>query len=398
MLLSDSFAALPHVVREGRRAVANMERVAKLFVSKSVYAFLLVVAVGVAGLIFPFVPRHLTLVGTLTIGLPATLLALGGTAPRAEPGFVRRVARFAAPTGLVVAAATFAAYALARTEPWVSEGQARTTATMALMAAGLALLVLVAAPLNRARLALVVGMGAGYVAVLAVPFARRFFALEPPPAIVVLAAVGSAALALSLLRLLGTAGPALRRLPGQPAARGEPPDVRAFAEAGESAAVEFKASLRWDVQEQRVNKALERVVAKTVAGFLNGRGGTLLLGVDDAGGIPGLAADYATLTRPDRDGFERHLMQSLTAALGTAARRFVAATFADVAGADVCVLSIGPADAPVYLREAGDARLYLRTGNATTPLPLDEAVRYVRSRWPVRTAGRLADAVLGRQA
>jgi predicted HTH transcriptional regulator len=158
--------------------------------------------------------------------------------------------------------------------------------------------------------------------------------------------------------------------------------------------VEFKATLRWDIQEQRVNKALERVVAKTVAGFLNGRGGTLLLGVDDAGGIRGLAADYATLTRPDRDGLERHLMQSLATALGGAARRFVLATFADVDGADVCVLTVNPADAPVYLKEGGEARLYLRTGNATTPLPLDEAVQYVRNRWPVRATGRLADAIL----
>jgi magnesium-transporting ATPase (P-type) len=273
VLLNDSFAALPQVVREGRRVVANMERVAKLFVSKSVYAFLLVVAVGIAGLTFPFVPRHLTLVGTLTIGLPATLLALGGTAPRAEPGFVRRVARFAGPAGLVVAAATFAAYALARTASGVSQAEARTTATMALMAAGLALLALVAAPLTAPRLLLVVGMGLAYVAVLAVPFSRKLFALDPPPAIVVLAAVGSAALGLWALRLLGTAGPALRRWPAPPTARGVPPDVRALAEAGEGAAVEFKASLRWDVQERRVNKALERVVAKTVAGFLNGRAG-----------------------------------------------------------------------------------------------------------------------------
>jgi hypothetical protein len=126
-------------------------------------------------------------------------------------------------------------------------------------------------------------------------------------------------------------------------------------------------------------------------------GTAALPGVDDAGGIRGLAADYATLTRPDRDGFERHLMQSLSAGLGTAARRFVGVTFADIDGKDVCVASVGPADAPVYLKEGGDARLYLRTGNATTPLPLDEAVQYVRSRWPVRTAGRLAEAVLGRQ-
>jgi len=397
VLLDDSFAALPYAVREGRRVTANMERVAKLFIAKSMYAFLLVVAVGIAGLTFPFVPRQLTLVGTLTIGLPAVFLVLGGAAPRVEPGFVQRVARFAVPAGLAVAAATFVAYALARTANGVSVAEARTTATTAMMAAALALLALAAAPLTGARLALVVGMGAAYVLVLAVPASRDLFELDPPPAIVVLAAVGSAALGLWGLRLLGTAGPALLRRPGRPTAAEAPPDVRALAEAGEGSALEFKASLRWDLQQQKVNKALERVVAKTVAGFLNGRGGTLLLGVDDAGAMRGLAADYATLTRPDRDGFERHLLQMLTAALGGPARRFLAVAFADADGADVCVVTVRPADAPVYLREGSEARLYVRTGNATTPLPLDEAVQYVGGRWPARTTGHLLEALIGRR-
>ena len=64
----------------------------------------------------------------------------------------------------------------------------------------------------------------------------------------------------------------------------------------------------------------------------------------------------------------------------------------------MCVLGVGAADAPVYLKDGADARLYLRTGNASTPLPLDEAVQYVRGRWPVRTTGRVVDAVLGKHA
>jgi len=397
VLLDDAFASLPHVVREGRRVVSNMDRVARLFVSKSVYAFLLVVAVGIAGLPFPFVPRHLTLVSTLAIGVPGFILALGGAAPRAERGFVRRVIRFAVPAGLVATVATFLAYAVARTATDVSHPEAQTTATMALLATSLALLALIAKPMTPARLFLVVGMGAIYILVIAVPFTRDFFALDAPPAIVVLAAVGAAAIGLWGLRLLGTAGPAFVRRPGQLPAPAAAPDVRTLAEAGEGAAVEFKASLRWDVQEQRINKALERVVAKTVAGFLNGRGGTLLLGVDDAGGIVGLAADYESLSRPDRDGFERHLFQLLTAALGGNVRRFLAVTFADIEGRDVCVLTIHPAAAPVYLRDGSEARLYVRTGNATTPLPLDEAVHYVGRRWPVRATGHLVETLLGRQ-
>ena len=393
VLVGDSFAALPQVVREGRRAVANMEKVAKLFISKSVYAFLLVVAVGLAGLPFPFVPRHLTLIGTLTIGLPSVVLALGGRAPRLEPGFVARVTRFALPGGLIAAAATFVAYAVARTAPDVTPIEARTTATMALLAVGLVLLAQVAAPLTLARFVLVAVMAVAYLLALVIPVAADFFALDAPPAVVVLAAVGSAGLALWGLQFLGTAGSLRLRRPGSPP---PPPDLEALCEAGEGASVEFKASLRWDINERRVNKALERVVIKTVAGFLNGRGGTLLIGVDDAGAPVGLSDDYASLSRPDRDGFERHLLQLLVAGLGGQTRRFVAVDFAVLNGKQICALSVRQADAPVYLRDGAEPRLYVRTGNATTPLALDEAVQYVGSRWPGRTTGHLLDALLGR--
>src|SRR6266487_528955 len=367
VLVGDSFAALPHVVREGRRVVANMERVAKLFISKSVYAFLLVLAVGFAGVPFPFVPRHLTLVGTLTIGLPSVVLAVGGRAPRLEPGFVARVTRFALPGGLIAAAATFVAYAVARTARDVTLIEARTTATMALLAVGLVLLAQVAAPLTLTSFGLVAAMAVAYLLALVVPVGADFFALDAPPAVVVLAAVGSAGLALWGLQVLGTAGSVRLRRPGSPPP--PPIDVAALCEAGEGGTVEFKASLRWDINERRVNKTLERVVVKTAAGFLNGRGGTLLIGVDDAGAPVGLADDYASLSRPDRDGFERHLLQLLSAGLGGQARRFLTVDFTTLNGNEICVLSVRPADAPVYLRDGAEPRLYVRSATPPHPSP-----------------------------
>ncbi len=398
VLVDDSFAALPHVIREGRRVVANMERVAKLFLSKSLYAFLLIVAVGIAGLPFPFVPRHLTLVGTLTIGLPSVVLAFGARAPRLDSGFVTRTTRFAVPAGLIAALATFVAYALARTARDVSPIESRTTATMALLTVGLVLLALVAAPLTPARLGLIAAMAGTYIVVLAVPATNRFFELNAPPAVVVLAAVGSAALALWGLWLIGTAGALRLRPPGSSDRTRPAPDVAALCEVGEGAALEFKASLRWDINERRTNKTLERVVTKTAAGFLNRRGGTLLIGVDDAGGAVGLGADYATLSRPDRDGFERHLLQVITAGLGGHVRRFLSVDFATVDGNEVCALSVRPSDGPVYLQDGGEPRLYVRTGNATTPLALDDAVDYVGTRWPGRTTGHLLEAFLRRNS
>jgi cation-transporting ATPase E len=81
---------------------------------------------------------------------------------------------------------------------------------------------------------------------------------------------------------------------------------------------------------------------------------------------------------------------------GGQTRRFVAVDFAALNGKEICALSVRPADAPVYLGDGAEPRLYVRTGNATTPLALDDAVQYVGSRWPGRTTGHLLDALLGR--
>ena len=195
VLLRDSFDVLPDVVAEGRRVIANVERVANLFLTKTVYAMLLALAVGVARVPFPFLPRQLTVVSSLTIGIPALFLALAPNARRWRPGFVARVVRFALPAGAVAAAATYAAYELARTEPGVSVDEARTVATLVLCATGLWILGILARPLTGPRRALVATMAAGLAGTLVVPQARTFFALDLPPAVVLFAGMGIAALA-----------------------------------------------------------------------------------------------------------------------------------------------------------------------------------------------------------
>ncbi len=200
VLLDSTFDALPSVVREGRRVLGNIERTSNLYVTKTIYAMLLALGVGVFQLAFPFLPRHLTLIGTLTIGVPSFFLALAPNTERARPGFLRRVFRFTVPAGTLAAVATFLAYRLAIDEP-VPLIQARTTATMVLCWIGFLVLTIIAAPLTRPRLALIWSMVAAFVAVMLTPVARTFFALEPPPLIVWLAGFGIAALMWSLSRL-----------------------------------------------------------------------------------------------------------------------------------------------------------------------------------------------------
>ena len=206
VLLDGNFATLPSVVGEGRRVIANIERVANLFVVKTVYSFLFAVLVGIFLTPFPFVPRHLTLVGTLTIGAPAFALALAPTAARARTGFVIRVMRFALPVGALAAAATYAAYEMAIAED-IPLIEARTLATIVLVSIGLFALIINARPLTPGRRVLIGSMAALYGLILVIPSWRTFFELDLPRLIVVLAGVGiigiTGALLYSALRAVG---------------------------------------------------------------------------------------------------------------------------------------------------------------------------------------------------
>src|SRR5712691_9007218 len=198
VLLDNSFATLPGVVAEGRRVTANIERVANLFITKTVWATLLAVAAGAALIPYPFLPRHLTIIDTLAIGVPAFFLALAPNRRRYRPGFVGRVLRFAVPAGLIVAAATFSAYALARARG-LPLAEQRTAATLVALILSLCVLALLAMPLTWRRIALLVAALAGFVLLFPVPAVRRFYALQLPYGAVwstlLIAALGAAALA-----------------------------------------------------------------------------------------------------------------------------------------------------------------------------------------------------------
>ncbi len=165
VLLDGKFATLPGVVAEGRRVIANIERSANLFVTKSVYALLLAIAVVLTGWRYPFLPRHLTIVSMFTIGIPGFVLALAPNSRRYIPGFLERVLRFCIPAGLVAFGASFITYWYVRFQEDLSLREARTTAALVLVAVGLWVLVLLARPFNWWK-ALLVGSMAGCVAVI----------------------------------------------------------------------------------------------------------------------------------------------------------------------------------------------------------------------------------------
>jgi cation-transporting ATPase E len=211
VLVDGRFSALPGVVAEGRRVIANVERVANLFVTKSVYAALLALGAAAFAVHFPLLPRHFTLVDAVTIGIPGFFLALAPAAPRYRPGFLARVLRFTLVCGAVMAAAAAGAYAWALRTPIAHAagrtGEARTVVVWTLMFTGLWVLVELSRPLTRGRIALVASMAAAAFVLMFVPLLRTFFALpySPPGAtLVVAAATVVAAVAMEAgLRIVG---------------------------------------------------------------------------------------------------------------------------------------------------------------------------------------------------
>src|SRR5262249_47803363 len=162
------------VVDEGRRVIGNIERVANLFLTKTTYAVLLAIAIGISGLPYPFIPRYYTLLSALTIGIPAFFLALARSSRRAAPHFLDRVLRFALPAGLVAGIASIVCYLIVRGHG-VTLQQERTATLITTFMVAWWVLCILARPLDGWRLVLVVAMGIGLVLALVVPPARNFF-------------------------------------------------------------------------------------------------------------------------------------------------------------------------------------------------------------------------------
>ena len=176
VLLDNKFSEMPQVLAEGRRVIANIERVANLFVIKNVYSLFLALAVTVAGLPYPFLPRHLSVLSALTIGIPAFFLSLAPNNQRYIPGFLRRVLSFAVPTGIVIAVLIFSS-SLTISSRGGSPELASTVAASVVMIVGVWVLSCLARPIRPWKVMLIVGVSAVFAGLIAVPFTRAFLSL-----------------------------------------------------------------------------------------------------------------------------------------------------------------------------------------------------------------------------
>lgn len=204
VLVDSKFSHLPDVVARGRQVMANMERVASLFLVKTVYSALISLGVVLTQIPYPYLPRHITYIGALTIGMPAFILALAPNTRRYIPGFLKRVVTFALPGGIATALSVLlASWTLPNVMGWdVVNNDAdlsalRATSAIILFLMGVFVLARVARPLNSWRGALVAGFAAAGIIGAFIPFVANFFALILPTGttlVVTLIALGGAAM------------------------------------------------------------------------------------------------------------------------------------------------------------------------------------------------------------
>jgi cation-transporting ATPase E len=200
VLLANDFSVFPSVVNEGRRVIANVERVANLFLTKTFYAVVLALAVGIGRIPFPFLPRHFTLISSLTIGIPGFFLALSQNNRRAMTGFLRRVLKFAIPAGVIAAVATLIAYILERRSDVPLE-QARTIAVITLVTVALWVLAILCRPMLWWKYVLVGGMAVAFAGALVIPSFRDYFALPLPDARDIASAIGIGVIASAIIEV-----------------------------------------------------------------------------------------------------------------------------------------------------------------------------------------------------
>ncbi len=208
VLVSGDFDAVPVLVAEGRQALRNLQRVTKLYLTKSAFAAFLILTIGVSSEAYPLLPRHLTLAASLTIGIPTFFLALAPSSGRWRPEhFVRRAARFAVPAGVVLGTGVVAGYLFALHDLDLSLTQARTVAVTTLIAGGLYLVLALEAEGSTRRSTLVgvmcAALGGAYVAVLLIASTRRFFELATPDAAMIATALLAGLVSIGALIVCG---------------------------------------------------------------------------------------------------------------------------------------------------------------------------------------------------
>lgn len=158
-------------------------------------------------------------------------------------------------------------------------------------------------------------------------------------------------------------------------------DWQVIIDKGENDVIEFKSSLRWDYRQEKVNKALEQVIVKTISAFLNTEGGMLFIGVDDDGNTLGLKNDYQSMSKKNKDGFLLALTNLINQNLGKSSHKFISINIISLNKKDVCIVTSEKSDKPVFIGKGDNEEFYIRASASSQPLGMSETFKYIGSHW-----------------
>lgn len=155
-------------------------------------------------------------------------------------------------------------------------------------------------------------------------------------------------------------------------------DLEELIKNGETNFVEFKSTLRWDLKQKKINKALEHAIVKSISAFLNTEGGFLFIGVDDNGTVLGLQNDYSTMSKKNSDGFMLTLTNLINHHLGKNCHQSINISIAGIDQKDVCVVSVKKSDVPVFVGKNGKEEFFIRTSCSSQPMGMKESLEYIK--------------------
>jgi DNA-binding response OmpR family regulator len=146
---------------------------------------------------------------------------------------------------------------------------------------------------------------------------------------------------------------------------------------GETERVEFKSTLRWNIFSNKIDKSIEHSALKTITAFLNSEGGILIIGVDDCQNIIGLQYDKFK----NSDKMNLHLINLIKSHIGIDYCNFIQTNFEKIEGKEILRIDIGKAKTPAFLKHGKDESFYIRTGPASTNLPVSKVHDYIKNRF-----------------
>ena len=154
--------------------------------------------------------------------------------------------------------------------------------------------------------------------------------------------------------------------------------LRELIDNGESEILEFKSTLVWDINDKKPNPIMGKNIAKSIAGFMNTEGGTLLVGVSDNGSIYGIEDDLNVIFKHSTDGFQLRVKEIIQKYLGTKFGKYVHLDFKNEDKKTVCIITIDKSPKQVYLKYKGEYIFYIRIGSSTELLKAPEDAEYIQ--------------------